>query len=334
MAAITANISRLGHRLLICRRNLFDRAKWRSYIGSVRFFKHLILTVLLLLITVPWFFVAGLYIKYSSAAQEIAQMEQMMDASFMGGAGQNPNDSVLLNVVAAPSEVPSYQLLYPDFYAPQELNIVDYSDKTIYLTFDDGPSPRTPEVLKILEEKGVKATFFVVGQNDEQSYQWMRDIVAEGHTIGMHSYTHQYKKIYSSVESYLEDMYKMFTQIKEVTGVTPTVFRFPGGSINAYNTGINQEIIAEMLRRGFVPYDWNVSSEDAATTPPSADRIVSSVLTQAGRVNRGVVLMHDSDYKYTTVAALPQMIDKLKEQGFVFSAIQPETQPVLFGYQN
>lgn len=129
-------------------------------------------------------------------------------------------------------------------------------------------------------------------------------------------------------------MYKMFTQIKEVTGVTPTVFRFPGGSINAYNTGINQEIIAEMLRRGFVPYDWNVSSEDAATNPPSADRIVSSVLTQAGRVNRGVVLMHDSDYKYTTVAALPQMIDKLKEQGFVFSAIQPETQPVLFGYQN
>ena len=89
-----------------------------------------------------------------------------------------------------------------------------------------------------------------------------------------------------------------------------------------------------MLRRGFVPYDWNISSEDAATTPPAASTIVSSVVAQAGRVNRGVVLMHDSDYKYTTVQALPEMIDRLKEQGFVFSAVTPQTQPVLFGYQN
>ncbi|MBE6887206.1 MAG: polysaccharide deacetylase [Ruminococcaceae bacterium] len=239
-----------------------------------------------------------------------------------------------IHAITPPSEAPSYQTLYPDFYAPQELNLLDYSDKTIYLTFDDGPSPRTPEILKILEENNVKATFFVVGQHDEQSYQWMRDIVNAGHTIGMHTYTHQYKTIYASVESYLEDMYKMFSQIKEVTGVTPTVFRFPGGSINAYNTGINQEIIAEMLRRGFVPYDWNISSEDAASTPPAASHIVSSVLTQANRVNRGVVLMHDSDYKYTTVEALPEMIRQLKEAGFVFDAIHPETQPVIFSYQN
>ena len=150
----------------------------------------------------------------------------------------------------------------------------------------------------------------------------------------MHTYSHQYKNIYSSVESYLDDMYKIFTQIKEVTGVTPTAFRFPGGSINAYNTAINQEIIAEMLRRGFVPYDWNISSEDAAATSPAASVIVSSVVAQAGRVNRGVVIMHDSDYKYSTVQALPEMIDRLKEQGFVFSAIMPQTQPVLFGYQN
>ena len=162
----------------------------------------------------------------------------------------------------------------------------------------------------------------------------MRDVAAAGHTVGIHTYTHKYKTIYASVESFLDDMYKMFSQIKEVTGVTPTVFRFPGGSINAYNTGINQEIIAEMLRRGFVPYDWNISSEDAASPPPSAQQIVSNVLTQANRVNRGVVLMHDSDYKYTTVEALPEMIKQLKEAGFVFDAIHPETQPVIFSYQN
>ena len=333
MAAITENVTKLRCNIGLWRRKIFDTDRLRNYIGSVRFFKHLILSVLLALIIVPWFFVAGIYTKLSAAQNEITNLEQMLDASFMAG-GQEPTEPSGLAAVYAPSEVPSYQLLYPDFYAPQELNIVEYSDKTMYLTFDDGPSPRTPEVLKILEEKGVKATFFVVGQNDEQSYQWMRDIVNAGHTIGMHTYTHQYKTMYTSVESYLEDMYKIFSQIKEVTGVTPTVFRFPGGSINAYNTAINQEIIAEMLRRGFVPYDWNISSEDAATTPPASSVIVSSVLSQAKRVNRGVVLMHDSDYKYTTVGALPEMIDGLREQGYVFSAIMPETQPVVFGYQN
>ena len=334
MAALTEGTNTLHHGISLCRNKIFNREKWRNYIGSVRFFKHLILTTLLLLITVPWFFVVSIFIKYNAAATEIENMERLLDSSLMSGMNMQPEDNISLPAVIPPTEVPSYQLLYPDFYAPQELNLVDYSDKTIYLTFDDGPSPRTPEVLKILEENGVKATFFVVGQSDEQSYQWMRDIVDAGHTIGMHSYTHQYKKIYESVESYLDDMYKMFTQIKEVTGVTPTVFRFPGGSINAYNTAINQEIIAEMLRRGFVPYDWNISSEDAATTPPASNVIVSSVLSQAQRVNRGVVLMHDSDYKYTTVGALPEMISKLKEQGYTFDAIHPETQPVIFGYQN
>ena len=89
-----------------------------------------------------------------------------------------------------------------------------------------------------------------------------------------------------------------------------------------------------MLRRGFVPYDWNISSEDAASPPPSAQQMVSNVLSQSQRVNRGVVLMHDSDYKYTTVEALPEMIKQLKEAGFVFDAIHPETQPVIFSYQN
>ena len=90
--------------------------------------------------------------------------------------------------------------------------------------------------------------------------------------------------------------------------------------------------IPRLLRRGFVPYDWNVSSEDAATRSPSADTIVATVTKQAQRVSRGVVLMHDSDYKYTTVAALPTLIDRLKEQSFAFDAIHPSTQPVLFDY--
>ena len=332
-------------------------SRWRSYVGSVLFFKHLILLTVLILTITPWFVVANLSMKNHTAKSEAAelahtvavleqQLEEKTDALkaaeealLMQQAALSAEEAALLEEQAAFTEAltgtpPTYQELYPDFYAPQPLALTERAENTIYLTFDDGPSPRTPEVLEILREKDVKATFFVVGQNDEQSLQWMRDIVAEGHTLGMHSYTHRYNDIYASVESYLEDMYQMFTQIKETTGVAPTVFRFPGGSINAYNTGINQEIITEMLRRGFVPYDWNVSSEDAATRAPSAETIVSTVTQQVQRISRGVVLMHDSDYKYTTVAALPTLIDRLKEQGFAFDAIQPDTQPVLFSYSS
>ena len=126
----------------------------------------------------------------------------------------------------------------------QEICTCRRSRKTVYLTFDDGPSARTPEVLKILEEYGVKATFFVVGKDTEQSKQWMRDIVAAGHTIGVHSFTHDYREIYSSVEDYLDDFAKEYALIEEVTGVPPQIFRFPGGSINAYNGHIYQEIVA------------------------------------------------------------------------------------------
>ena len=313
--------------------NIRKAVKKEKYIGSVRFFKHLILSTLALMIIIPWVLFAVMAVKYGGAKDEIAAMEQMLDSTLMENQGKVTEENIVINLMPD-SQKPAYQQMYPDFYAPQALSLTEYSDKTIYLTFDDGPSPRTAEILSILEEKGVKATFFVVGQSDEQSFQWMRDIVEAGHTIGMHTYTHDYKKVYASVESYLEDMYRIFSQIKEVTGVAPTVFRFPGGSINAYNTGINQEIISEMLRRGFVPYDWNISSEDAATTPPAAPAIVASISRQAQNVNRGVVLMHDSDYKFTTVEALPQIIDDLSQQGFSFSNITPDMQPVVFSYKN
>lgn len=131
-------------------------------------------------------------------------------------------------------------------------------DNAVYLTFDDGPSARTDEILEILDKYGVKATFFVVGANEEGDLERMQKIVAAGHTLAIHSYSHDYKKIYASVEAYLEDFNQMFCQIYEATGVKPQIFRFPGGSVNSYNVGIHQQLIAEMTRRGFVYFDWNV----------------------------------------------------------------------------
>lgn len=298
------------------------------YFGSKRFFKNLILLCVIVLIAVPSVFA----FRYKTISEQKGQYIELLEAEAqMQEAGQLSTDSVAQNSFAP--EHPSYQDLYPDFYAPQPLGAQERIENTIYLTFDDGPSERTDEILKILEDKDVKATFFVIGQSDEADLQRMRDIVAAGHTIGMHSYTHNYTQIYSSVEAYLEDMYQIFVQIRETTGETPTVFRFPGGSINAYNHAIYRELIAEMLRRGFVPCDWNLSGGDATGTPAPASEIVRSVVGPAADVTRGFVLMHDAQVKKTTVEALGTVIDQLREMGFTFEQLTPQTMPVLYGYR-
>ena len=298
------------------------------YFGSKRFFKNLILLCVIVLIAVPSVFA----FRYKTISEQKGQYIELLEAEAqMQEAGQLSTDSVAQNSFVP--EHPSYQDLYPDFYAPQPLGAQERIENTIYLTFDDGPSERTDEILKILEDKDVKATFFVIGQSDEADLQRMRDIVAAGHTIGMHSYTHNYTQIYSSVEAYLEDMYRIFVQIRETTGETPTVFRFPGGSINAYNHAIYRELIAEMLRRGFVPCDWNLSGGDATGTPAPASEIVRSVVGPAADVTRGFVLMHDAQVKKTTVEALGTVIDQLREMGFSFEQLTPQTMPVLYGYR-
>lgn len=320
------------------------------YFGSVRFFKNMILLAVIILITVP----TVLAIRWGTALhreqdayqclasemeqqrlsyqEELDQMAALETAAEMALTEMIQKQAEEEAAKAPTPEMIAYQEMYPDFYAPQELNAVNNEKNVIYLTFDDGPSRRTPEILEILREKNVKATFFVVGQTSEERLQWMKQIVDEGHTIGMHTYSHQYKKMYASVEAYLEDMYAIFTQIRETTGVTPTVFRFAGGSINNHNHAVYQEINAEMLRRGFVPHDWNIASADAGSETLSSAQILYNVVSGAKNKERGVVLMHDSEYKYTTVEALPAMIDQLLEMGFKLEGLRPDTQPILFSY--
>ena len=321
------------------------------YFGSVRFFKNLILLAVIVAISIP----SVLAVRYhralsaqtaavrdtvqsgepSARPEELsAQTGDTSASSAQGGAssagtGAPPEESGGSDAIG---EVPAYAELYPDFYAPETLTADQHTDKTIYLTFDDGPSDRTDEILQILKDKDVKATFFVIGKSDAVSAQRMRSIVDGGHTLGMHTFSHSYKKIYASVDAYLADMYQIFCLIRDTTGVTPSVFRLPGGSINGYNYGIYQQILAEMLRRGFVPCDWNLSSGDASGEAITKQQILTNVVSAAANVTRGFVLMHDASDKKTTVSALPEMIDGLKNQGFSFDRLTSSVRPVLFGY--
>ncbi|MBQ7816050.1 MAG: polysaccharide deacetylase, partial [Oscillospiraceae bacterium] len=197
---------------------------------------------------------------------------------------------------------------------------------------DDGPSANTETVLDILKSNNIKTTFFVVNNDIEAQQYLYKRIVDEGHTLGIHTYSHQYRDIYSSVDAYLADFNKMYEKVYELTGTKPTVFRFPGGSINTYNQNFYTELIAEMLRRGFTYYDWNVSSGDAGVTFNSP-AIQNAVLSGIGSKNKSIVLMHDSSTKQATVGALQGIIDALKDT-HEFRAIDNTVEPSVFTYKD
>ena len=258
-----------------------------------------------------------------------AELEQRDDAL---AQAQEAIDTLAEYSVAAPDgTVPEYTQLYPDFYAqPWEGERVE-GGRVCCLTFDDGPSANTDRVLDILDRYGVKATFFVVGRTGAADQERMKKIVAAGHSLAIHSWTHNYGKIYASVDAFLEDFHQLYQWIYDVTGTYPQVFRFPGGSLNSYNRGTYQEIIAEMTRRGFVYFDWNASAQDATVTPRPAGDIAADCLKGVGR-DLVVVLCHDSAARTTTVDALPAVIQGYQNAGYTFSALHPGVRPITFGY--
>lgn len=227
-----------------------------------------------------------------------------------------------------------YQHKYSHLYVDNNFVYEDYdSDRKIcYLTFDDGPDISvTTKVLDTLKKYNIKATFFVVYKDGRKERELYKRIVNEGHTIGVHTASHNYAKIYSSVEEYLNDFNRCAEQIERVTDVKPEIFRFPGGSINSYNSSLYHELIAEMIRRGYTYYDWNVACDDASRPYVASDTIRDNVLNSTS-IEKKVVLMHDGKGHETTAEALPEIIEGLSEQGYEFAALDKSVAPIYFGY--
>lgn len=198
------------------------------------------------------------------------------------------------------------------------------SEKVIYLTFDDGPRGYTKELLGILANYNVKATFFVV---DTGNYNTMKAIVDAGHAIGIHSVTHDYDTIYASEEAFIQnDLLKMQGIIKNATGVTTTLMRFPGGSSNAvskFNPGIMTRLTKAVTDMGFQYFDWNVSSGDAGgvkgTKAEKTAQVVSNVINGIGNRQYAIVLQHDI-YDYS-VDAVEEIIIWGLQNGYSFQAL-------------
>ena len=216
--------------------------------------------------------------------------------------------------------------------------IVNIVKGTVYLTFDDGPSHDiTPEILNVLKENNIKATFFLVGY-DKTKEDIVQRMYKEGHTIGLHGYSHKYSEIYTSIDALMENFEKLEEMIKEITGgYTSKIIRFPGGSSNTvsrnYCKGIMTEAVKTVEENGYTFFDWNVDSGDAGlayTVDDIYNNIISGI--KPGRIN--VVLMHDSGGHDETLEALKKVIEYCLENCYEFKPITADTTPVQHNVSN
>lgn len=202
-----------------------------------------------------------------------------------------------------------------------------FHPKTMYLTFDDGPSPEnTEKILDILKEKDIKATFFVIGENARRYPETVKRIVEEGHTIGIHCDNHDYNKLYKSVDSYVADFEQAYETVYGITGEKVRLFRFPGGSINAYNKKVYQDIIEEMTNRGFVYFDWNASLEDAVSKGASPENLIQNAKESTLGRKRIVLLAHDT--VDNTALCLEELIEQFPE--YRMEPLTAEVDPIQF----
>lgn len=200
--------------------------------------------------------------------------------------------------------------------------------KRVYLTFDDGPSGETEKVLDVLKEKNVKATFFVIGREDEFTKKMYRRIVSEGHTIGMHSYSHIYTQIYGELKDFKKDFVKLSDLIFDVTGVRSTYYRFPGGSSNTINQNPIEEYKTFFTEQGVMYMDWNVIAANGTSDNVSKKEMVQSVIDGVAQYDTSIVLLYDSADKRMTAKSLGAIIDRLQAEGYEILPIDASTTPV------
>ena len=200
--------------------------------------------------------------------------------------------------------------------------------RKVYLTFDDGPSTNTAKILDILDKYGVKGNFFVVGTENEELQKMYKRIVDEGHVLCMHSYSHKYNEIYSSVDAFTEDLDKIYTLLYDVTGTKPAGYRFPGGSSNSVSRIPIDEFIKVLDERGIVYYDWNVVAGDATNPMLPADKIIENSLCDLNEYEEAMILFHDLSNKTSTVEALPEIIEAIQEKGIPIAPIDDTTMTI------
>lgn len=289
----------------------------------VKKIKHAIIITLICAILIPIIMCVCLLVKVDTMQKQIDQLYEMRE--------NIQKAEQLAQKEALEKEQEEAEILASKLPETMETDDVPQEDdgrKKVYLTFDDGPSTGTEEILAILKEYDVKATFFVVGKEDDYSMEMYKKIVEEGHTLGMHSYSHQYSTIYQSVEAFSQDINRQKELLKEATGEDIRLFRFPGGSSNLVSNIGMQEFIKYLNEEGITYFDWNVSSGDATSKSLEPEALVQNVIQDVGIYKSSVVLMHDAADKPNTVKALPELIERLREMDVDILPITEDVKPI------
>lgn len=208
-------------------------------------------------------------------------------------------------------------------------------NKVIYLTIDDGPSANTPAILDILDQYQVKATFFVTAQSP--SYLgYIKDAYHRGHTIGLHTYSHNYASVYASDTAYFQDLQAISDVVYQQIGIHPDIIRFPGGSSNTisanYSSGIMRRLTKAVRSKGYQYFDWNASSGDGNSSMSSSALIQNG--TSYGTYDTIMLLTHDHAGSQASVEALPSIISYYLQHGYTFKTVDKQTNGYHHGINN
>lgn len=296
--------------------------------------KKMIVSGILLLILIPVVVCIGLGVRLHTVNKQLDELREEHEILQEKLSQEEAKVDSFLTGLALAEERESAEVgtkgERTDAAANQEAGNITEDGKRVYLTFDDGPSSNTLEILDILAAYQVKATFFVVGSNDEADKAIYRRIVEEGHSIGVHSYSHRYQDIYQSKEAFYEDFYLMSDYIYDVTGVRPMICRLPGGSSNTVSAIPMADVVNELEEQGICCYDWNVSGSDAEGHNLTEEQIAANVLTGVDRFQTSMVLLHDGKGKSITPEALRLILEDLtKRENLQILPITEETPIIL-----
>lgn len=205
-------------------------------------------------------------------------------------------------------------------------------EKIMYLTFDDGPSANTEKVLDILDKYSIKATFFVTGENPEYA-DMIKTIYDRGHALGIHTFSHEYSKIYVSKDAYMEDLQKVAALIKDKSGQDVHIVRFPGGSSNTvsrnYCQGVMTQLSQEMDSNGYQYYDWNAHNGDGDPSL-SAESLYNRAMKDIKGKDEVMMLMHDGAGNENTVESLDDVLQSMVQQGWTFKTIEETAEMSVF----
>lgn len=295
--------------------NIEEENRRRRRINRI---KKIIICLVIVCITVPTALSGMLMVKVVMLEKELKELRAKTSKTLTAVNGQTADSHATDIIVgdgknAADSDL--FEVTDVD-RAAQDAEIVNNEQegrREVYLTFDDGPSSNTDEILDVLKQYNVKATFFVVAKTDEESLRRYNRIVDEGHTLAMHSYTHIYNQIYADMEGYKKDVLSLQEFLQEVTGIKPVIYRFPGGSSNTIMNVDVQECIAFLEEQQITYFDWNVSSGDATGNGYPASTLAENVLNGCEKHDVSIVLMHDANNKDATVASLSTIIETFQE---------------------